>query len=255
MRFQYWPSFSSPLITEQEKDWDSPLVFQPGTDWVYGTGIDWAGKVVEQVSKKSLEDFMQENIWGPLGMTNTTFHPEKRVTYPLLDMGTRSALGAPLEPCELIYPIPARHESGGAGIFSSCEDYAKLLGALLREDFPILRKETLEEMFAPQLNLECKKGLADKRAAGFPLPEISTDIPASFSLAGLYVEEPIPGRRARGTVAWDGMCSPNWVRSQSSCRLLSRLVLTQCRCSIDRLALQWYCSSKSCCRIRILKSY
>lgn len=245
------------LIVKQKKDWDSPLVFQPGTNWGYGTGLDWAGKIVELVSKQSLEDFMQENIWTPLGMTSTTFHPEKRATYPLLEMGTRSAPGAPLEPCDLIYPIPARNESGGAGIFSNPEDYSKLLSALLRDDCPILKRETLEEMVSPQLSPQCKSGLAKKREAGFPLPEITTDISASFSLAGLYLEDPVPGGRARGAVTWDGMCSPQWVSFKGSpCYgMLHWLALTLFRFLIDQRALLWYCSSRSWRRIRTPKLF
>jgi CubicO group peptidase (beta-lactamase class C family) len=195
----------------QARDWDSPLVFQPGTDWAYSTGLDWAGKVVEKVSKMSLEDFMEKNIWSRLGMKDTTFHPEKRATYPLLEMGTRAASGAPLMPCGLIYPIPARNEAGGAGIFSTCEDYSKLLGALLRDDCPVLKKDTIEELLAPQLSPQSKKGLAEKRAAGFPLPEIPPQLRTDFSLAGLYLEDAMPGGRAPGTVTWDGMCSHQWV--------------------------------------------
>ncbi len=50
-----------------------PLAFQPGTRWEYSVGIDILGRVVEVVSGKSLADFFAEEIFAPLGMTQTGF--------------------------------------------------------------------------------------------------------------------------------------------------------------------------------------
>src|SRR6516162_3003376 len=51
----------------------TPLIFEPGTRWQYGTGLDWSGKLVETISGQTLEAYFQANILGPLGMTDTTF--------------------------------------------------------------------------------------------------------------------------------------------------------------------------------------
>ncbi len=57
----------------------TPLMFDPGFRWQYGTGIDWTGRIVETVSGLSLEDYFQKNIFAPLGMKDTSFilKPEK----------------------------------------------------------------------------------------------------------------------------------------------------------------------------------
>src|SRR5580704_12457510 len=52
---------------------DLPLVFDPGTAWDYGIGIDWAGKAVEAVSGKTLGVWLAENLFAPLGMRDTGF--------------------------------------------------------------------------------------------------------------------------------------------------------------------------------------
>ena len=52
---------------------DAPLAFQPGTAWEYGIGIDWLGVLIEKISGKRLERYFQDHIFGPLGMTDTTF--------------------------------------------------------------------------------------------------------------------------------------------------------------------------------------
>jgi CubicO group peptidase (beta-lactamase class C family) len=55
-----------------------PLAFQPGTKWQYSPGLNVAGRIVELVSEKPLEDFLAEKIFEPLAMKNTTFFPEKK---------------------------------------------------------------------------------------------------------------------------------------------------------------------------------
>ena len=50
-----------------------PLLFDPGERWGYGINLEWAGKVVEAVSGKRLSAYLQENLFGPLGMTDTAF--------------------------------------------------------------------------------------------------------------------------------------------------------------------------------------
>ena len=50
-----------------------PLMFDPGERWEYGINIDWAGKMVEAVSGKRLGEYLQQNLFGPLGMDSTAF--------------------------------------------------------------------------------------------------------------------------------------------------------------------------------------
>jgi CubicO group peptidase (beta-lactamase class C family) len=50
-----------------------PLLYQPGTVWDYGFGLDVLGLVIEAVSKQTLADYVQEHLFGPLGMVDTGF--------------------------------------------------------------------------------------------------------------------------------------------------------------------------------------
>ncbi|MGC6444780.1 MAG: serine hydrolase domain-containing protein [Rubripirellula sp.] len=54
------------------------LGFQPGEKWQYGPGVSVAGRVVEVVSGQPFEEFMQERIFTPLRMKNTTFRPDEQ---------------------------------------------------------------------------------------------------------------------------------------------------------------------------------
>ena len=55
----------------------TPLAFQPGSAYEYGFGPTIAGRIIELVSGMKYEDFMQTRLFGPLGMKDTTFHPNE----------------------------------------------------------------------------------------------------------------------------------------------------------------------------------
>lgn len=63
------------LFTLQKAALRTPLAFDPGTRWEYGTGIDWAGLLVEEVSGTTLGRYCAEHLFGPLGMRDTGFAP------------------------------------------------------------------------------------------------------------------------------------------------------------------------------------
>jgi methyl acetate hydrolase len=51
----------------------TPLMFDPGTRWQYGTNIDWVGRIVETISGERLDVYFRKHILGPLGMADTGF--------------------------------------------------------------------------------------------------------------------------------------------------------------------------------------
>jgi len=61
------------LFTLENKALQTPLAFDPGTQWEYGTGIDWVGKMIEAVSGMTLGEYFAQHITGPLGMADTAF--------------------------------------------------------------------------------------------------------------------------------------------------------------------------------------
>lgn len=73
----------------------NPMVFEAGEGWTYGTGIDYAGLLIERISGKTLEEYMKENLWGPLGITDMTFSPKRRedLKERLADMSVRDESG------------------------------------------------------------------------------------------------------------------------------------------------------------------
>ena len=112
-----------------------PLLYQPGTRWVYSVSMDIQGYIVEKLSGQSLPDFMEQNIFKPLGMKDAGFFvpPEKRGhlatlyrTNPKGELVTEGLGGFGRD-----YTVPPAWPSGGGGLVSSAEDYlrfAQMLG-------------------------------------------------------------------------------------------------------------------------------
>lgn len=109
-----------------------PLEFQPGTNWIYGYGLDIAGLVIERISGERLGTFLKRRIFDPLGMAATGFFvPAQRAgqlagLYHAHDGGVvRVADGSERRP--LSQPFA---DAGSAGLISTLEDYGRFADML-----------------------------------------------------------------------------------------------------------------------------
>jgi CubicO group peptidase (beta-lactamase class C family) len=109
-----------------------PLLFQPGTKWVYSVSTDIQGYLVEKLSGKPLGDFMRENIWQPLGMKDTAFHiaPEKAARLVTLYAADAAGRLAPTDGGDDFTREPTM-PSGGGGLLSTAGDYLRFSQMLL----------------------------------------------------------------------------------------------------------------------------
>lgn len=109
-----------------------PLEFQPGSDWIYGYGLDIAGLVIERTSGERLGDFLRQRFFDPLGMASTGFFvPEERAAdlaglYTAAEGGIqRVGNGSELAPLER--PLA---DAGSGGLLSTLEDYGRFADML-----------------------------------------------------------------------------------------------------------------------------
>jgi CubicO group peptidase (beta-lactamase class C family) len=112
-----------------------PLLYQPGTKWVYSLSVDIQGYVVEKLSGKPLGEFMRENIFQPLGMKDTAFFLNSDKLPRLATLYTANAAGA-LEPnaasiLDIDYSKDTTRPLGGAGLVSTARDYLRFAQMLL----------------------------------------------------------------------------------------------------------------------------
>ena len=134
-----------------------PLMFPAGDQWMYGSSADVLGAVIEKAADMRLSEYMKKYIFDPLGMDDTAFYvpPEKRGRLAAL---YENAGEHPKKPdwvnlCIYDYDSPPEFESGGAGLFSTAADYAKLgaelsgggAGVISRSAVDFMRQNGLTE--------------------------------------------------------------------------------------------------------------
>ena len=134
----------------------APLNFHPGTDWEYHPGHDVVGVLIEKISGKSLDIFLQERILDPLKMTDTHFYlpKEKAARLPALyttqsnKWGMLGLLDSPASSAKIA--APKTYFSAGGGLLSTAADYSRfaqmLLNAGILDGARILSRKTIELM-------------------------------------------------------------------------------------------------------------
>lgn len=184
-----------------------PLVNDPGTTWEYGISTDWAGQVVEAVSGQTLGEYLGEHVWGPLGMTSTTFDASGSEDR-LIPMQSRMPDGT-LQPNGIELPTPPEIHSGGGGSYSTVGDYGRFMRMLLGggelDGTRILSAESVELMFTPSLG---DIALPDVIKSSDPLlcnDVPSAPLPQDWGLGLHLMLADLPGMRHAGTGDWAGL--------------------------------------------------
>ena len=121
-----------------------PLFFEPGERWEYSLCHDVLAALVEVISGKRFGEYVKENIFEPLGMTNSTFLLDDASLEEIVPQYIyREGEGIVERDKHIDYKLGTEYESGGAGCISTVDDYIKLLEALRIGDI-ILKKETVD---------------------------------------------------------------------------------------------------------------
>ena len=114
-----------------------PLAYMPDTSWSYGLCADIMGAVIEAVSGMSFGDLLQKNIFDPLGMTDTGFYvpaeKQPRLASAYLTTGPGKSRPFTSDHLAVSYRMTEKpaFESGGAGLVSTIDDYARFAQMLL----------------------------------------------------------------------------------------------------------------------------
>ena len=187
-----------------------PTMFDPGDRWEYGSGIDWAGQMVEAVSGMTLGAYFKQHLTGPLGMNDTVFAPTSEMSSRLAGMHSRLPDGS-LSPMELLAPKETELEMGGGGLFSTLGDYSRFCRMVLNggelDGTRVMSAATVDAMGANamgDLRVNCLKsampGLSND-AEFFPGDE------KSWGLTFQINEQPGFTGRPAGTLMWAGLAN------------------------------------------------
>ncbi|QPF91747.1 serine hydrolase domain-containing protein [Bradyrhizobium commune] len=198
------------IITCQNAALKTPIMTDPGTRWEYGTNIDFVGKAVEAASGKKLDAYLRDNLFAPLGMSDTAFKITDNMRKRLVGMHARGEDGQ-------LAAIPFELEQnpefhmGGGGLYSTAGDYIKFTRMILNKGRgngnQVLKAETVAMMGQNQmgdLNMTKLKTAAPIYTNDVDLyPEQAKKWGLSFMINTAKTAE---GRSA-GSLAWAGLAN------------------------------------------------
>lgn len=199
------------VITCSKAALTTPLLFDPGEKWEYGTNIDWAGQVVESIRGQRLGDVMRERIFEPLEMADTAFTMSPSMKDRLAPIHQRESDGS-LTPL-IGFELPAEPEvhMGGHGLHGTVGDYMKFIRMWLNDGAGTSGRVLSSETVAAAV----QNGLEGQHVGLLPgvLPTLSNDaeffpgVPKGWAYSFMTNEEVAPTGRPAGSLAWAGLAN------------------------------------------------
>lgn len=178
-----------------------PLIHQPGERWLYHTGSDILGVLIARASGQSFDTFLQERLFGPLGMKDTGF----RVSADKFD---RLASAYRMDPQQkkLVFfddakssrwSKPPTFPAGGSGLVSTADDYHAFCRMMLNKgrhgSGRVLSRPAVELMITDQLTPENRIGA-----------ELFFGQGASWGMGNAVVTRRTDLSTTPGRFGWDG---------------------------------------------------
>lgn len=198
------------VITASKASLMTPLQFDPGDKWEYGTNIDWCGQVVEGITDKRLGEVFQSRIFEPLGIEDMTFELNDSLRKRLADMHARGEDGS-LTPMDFELPDRPEIHMGGHGLYGTVGDYMKFIRMWLNDGMGpngrVLKPETVV--------MAEKNHLGEKKIGMLPgvIPSLSNDaeffpgLLKSWSYSFMVNDEAAPTGRPAGALGWAGLAN------------------------------------------------
>ncbi len=195
-----------------------PLIGQPGTAMYYGCSTDLLGLLIARIAGTSLGTVLERRIFGPLGMKDTCFcvprakRHRRAASYGFDEQGRlmkhSSRSGAFVEERS----EDMAYESGGAGLWSTVDDYLKFarlfLGDGAVDGVRLLRPETLAQMMTNQLTQEQR---ANFRLIGQRPFAVGRGFGLGVSVVLETENADMARRGSPGTVSWPGAFGGWWL--------------------------------------------
>ena len=135
------------VVTGSRAAIETPLLFDPGERWEYGSNIDWAGQVVEGIRGKRLGDVLRERVFEPLDMKDIAFSRTPSMKERTATMHARGADGSLSPMDDFALPDDPEVDMGGHGLYATVGEYMKFIRMWLNDgDGPngrVLKAETV----------------------------------------------------------------------------------------------------------------
>ncbi|WP_172329698.1 serine hydrolase [Mangrovicoccus sp. HB161399] len=200
------------VVTGTREAIETPLLFDPGEKWEYGTNIDWVGQVVEGIRGKSLGAVMRERVFDPLGMDEIAFTRSGATKARTATIHARGADGG-LEPMDgFALPDNPEVEMGGHGLYATIPEYMKFIRMWLNDGAGphgrVLRADTVDWAVKGAL-------VPPQKVTMLPgvIPSLSNDaefFPGTakdWSYTFMVNSEAAPTGRPAGAIGWAGLAN------------------------------------------------
>jgi len=198
------------VITATKKALMTPLLFDPGERWEYGSNMDWCGQVVEGITGKRLGEVFRTRIFEPLGIADTTFELNDTLRARLAGMHARGADDS-LTPMDFELTDTPEVHMGGHGLYGTVGDYMRFIRMWLNdgegENGRVLAPETVRMAEQDQLG-----GMKINMLPGV-IPSLSNDaeffpgLPKSWAFSFMVNDEQAPTGRPAGALGWAGLAN------------------------------------------------
>ena len=207
----YLAKTGTPGITScQNAALKTPLMTDPGTRWEYGTSIDFVGKAVEAVSGSKLDAYLRDQMFAPLGMTDTGFKIGDAERQRLVGMHARGEDGS-------LAPIPFELEQnpefhmGGGGLYGTAGDYIKFTQMILNKGRgngnQLLKAETVSLMGQNHIGALNIGKMTSAVAFATNDVDLYPDMDKKWGLSFLINTARTPEGRSPGSLAWAGLAN------------------------------------------------
>jgi methyl acetate hydrolase len=227
------------IITCKNDALKTPLMTDPGRRWEYGTNIDFVGKAVEAVSGKRLDAYLRDQLFTPLGMSDTSFKLSESQRKRLVGMHARTPDGSLTQiPFELEQD-PEFH-MGGGGLYGTAGDYIKFTQMILNKGRgngnQVLKPETVAMMGQNHI------GDLNMTKMTTALPDFTNDVDLypdmakKWGLSFMINTARTPEGRSPGSLAWAGLANTYFWIDPS--RDVSGVILMQLLPFADRNSLE-----------------
>jgi len=199
------------VVTSTKAALKTPLLFDPGTKWEYGTNVDWAGQVVEGIRGKRLGEVLQERVFAPLGIDDMAFSRSEDMKARTATIHARGGDGS-LTPMEFALPDNPEVDCAGHGLYASVGEYMKFIRMWLNDgagpNGRVLKPETVA--------MAVRNGLQPPQKVGMlpgVIPALSNDaeffpgLDKGWSYTFMTNEEEAPTGRPAGAIGWAGLAN------------------------------------------------
>lgn len=200
------------VVSASRASIETPLLFDPGEKWEYGTNIDWVGQVVEGIRGKRLGEIMRERVFKQLGMSDIAFTRTESMKNRTATIHARGEDGSLTPMDDFALPDNPEVDMGGHGLYGTVPEYMKFIRMWLNDgagpNGRVLKPETVEwavkGALVPPQKVTMLPGVNPSLSHD---AEFFPGLLKDWSYTFMVNSEDAPTGRPAGTIGWAGLAN------------------------------------------------